>query len=111
MGILYLQYDPMAVLSCQIDGLFRYDLLTLAKGNIMEILVVECEGQLLSWNKTDKYNFKQKHLLPNWQLEQIHISNLTVVTEAVGSELWGTFIHVYRSLAQQLEEMVKIKEK
>lgn len=48
MGILYLQYDPMAVLSCQIDGLFRYDLLTLAKGNIMEILVVECEGQLLS---------------------------------------------------------------
>lgn len=47
MLVLYLQYDPVAVLGRQIQGLFRYNLLTLTQRNIVEVPVVKCVTQLL----------------------------------------------------------------
>lgn len=44
--LLYLQDDPVTVLSCQVDCLLGYDLLTLTQRHIVEVVVVECVTQL-----------------------------------------------------------------
>lgn len=51
----------MAIFSCQIEGLFSYNLLPLTQRHIVEVLVVKCVPQLLPWKKTHKLDFKQKY--------------------------------------------------
>lgn len=45
--LLYLQDDPMAFPSGQIQGLFSYNLLALTQRHIVEVVVVKCVAHLL----------------------------------------------------------------
>lgn len=46
--LMYLQYDPMAILRCQGKHLFSHGLLTLAQRHIVEVVVVKGETKLPS---------------------------------------------------------------
>lgn len=57
--MLYLQDDPVAFLGCHIQGLFSDNLLALTQRHVVEVLVVECEAQLLPWRKPTQVTFEK----------------------------------------------------